>query len=89
MLKKLGLPMIVLAGMLTLGSPKPADAKVHFGVTLGAPAYPYAYCSPYDPYCSPYVYPYNYGYGYSYPYVYGGWGGHGHHERHEFRGHRR
>lgn len=74
MLRKLGLPMIALAGMLALGIPKPADARVHVGVAVG-PAPVYQYCSPYDPYCSPYAYPY----GYSYPYVYGGWGWHGHH----------
>lgn len=101
MLKKLGIPVLALAGMLAFATPKPAEAKVHFGVTIGAPpVYPYAYCSPYGPYCTSYAYPYGGAYPYySYPYIYGGWGGgwhghhdiHEHHEGHEFRGghHRR
>lgn len=96
MLKKLGIPFLALLGMLAFATPKPADAKVHFGVAIGAPpVYPYyGYCSPYDPYCSPYAYsyPYGYNYGYSQPYLYGGWGwghrGHEWHEHHEIRGHR-
>lgn len=97
MLKKLGIPFLGLLGMLTFATPKPAEARVRFGVTVGAPpVYPYyQYCSPYDPYCSPYTYsPYVYGYpyGYTQPHLFGGWGGgwawgfHGH-EHHEFRGH--
>ena len=100
MLKSLGLPLLALAAMLTFASPKPAEAKVHFGVVIGSPpVYPYyQYCSPYDPYCSPFPYSYPYAYGYRYPYyqpyVFGGWGHRGHefherefHEHHEFRGH--
>ena len=100
MLKKLGIPLLGLLGMLTFATPKPAEARVHFGVAVGAPpVYPYyQYCSPYDPYCSPYAYsPYVYGYPYGYtytqPYFYGGWGHgwgreyRGGHEHHEFRGH--
>ncbi len=101
MLKKLGLPFLAMMGMLAFATPKPADARVHFGVAIGAPpAYPY-YCSAYDPYCSPYTYspyayspyvynyPYAYGYSYPEPYIYGGWGHGGHewHEHHEFREH--
>jgi hypothetical protein len=93
MLKKLGIPFVALMGMSMFAAPKTADAKVHFGVAVGAPpVYPYyQYCSPYDPYCSPYVYSYPYGYAYPQPYVYGGWGwghrGHEWHEHHEFHEH--
>jgi len=84
MLKKLGIPVLALAGMLAFATPQPAEAKVHFGVTIGAPpVYPYPYCSPYDPACAGYVYPYGY---YPQPYVYGGFGWHGH-RSHEFHGH--
>ena len=75
-LKKLGLPIIALAGMMMfIGAPK-ADAAVHFGVYLGGPAYPYAYSYPYYPYAYPsyaYPYAYPYGYGYGYPYYGGGY----------------
>src|SRR5271170_7865025 len=76
-LKKLGLPMLALAGVLMfVGTPK-ADAAVRFGVGIGVGgyypgyAYPYAYPG--------YAYPYAYPYGYGYPYyggvgVYGGYG---------------
>jgi hypothetical protein len=90
MLKKLGIPMLALAGMLAVATPKAADAKVHVGVAIGVPpVYPYPYCSAYDPGCAGYVYPYGYT-----PYVYGGFGWHGHHdwhghEHHEFRAHHR
>ncbi|MGA3044539.1 MAG: hypothetical protein ABSF54_27515 [Bryobacteraceae bacterium] len=54
MLKKLGIPVLLLAAALTA---TPAKAAVRFGVGIGgpvyAPAYPYAY--------SPYYYGY-YGY---------------------------
>jgi hypothetical protein len=96
MLKKLGLPVMALAALLTFATPKPAAAKVHFGVVVGAPPVYTPYCSAYDPYCSPYAYTYTspyspyaypYSYGYPAPYVYGGWGWHGdHHEHREFRG---
>jgi hypothetical protein len=71
-LKKLGLPILALAGvMMFVGAPR-ADAKRHFRVHHDA--YPYAY--------DPYYYPY--GYGYDYPYYgggsFGGFGG-GHHDR--------
>ena len=94
MLKKLGLPAAVLVAMLVL-MPAPANAKVHFGVTI-KPRYAY----PVDPYV--YQYPYAYpNYYYStpywgptyvapYPHRYGfGWGDRGRrherweHERHE------
>ncbi|HUO32096.1 MAG TPA: hypothetical protein VMU80_22950 [Bryobacteraceae bacterium] len=67
MLKKLGIPTLLLAaGLMAV----PASAAVRFGVGIGgpvyAPAYPY-YAYPYYSYPSPY----------GYPYVYGGWGWHG------------
>ena len=96
-LKKIGVPILALAAVLALMSPRPADAAVRFGVYLGGPVYPtYPYAYPYsyyDPYYRPYVYPYSYGYsypyGYAYPY-YGGFywgGGHREHYEHEFREH--
>lgn len=90
MLKKIGLPMIALAGMLAFATPPKADARIRFGVAIGGPvytapvpAYPYGYAYPYpgygpDYYAAP-AYPYGYGYGYSAPYYGGfsfGWGGH-------------
>jgi hypothetical protein len=84
MLKKIGLPMIALAGLMAFASPRPADARVRFGVSIGGPVYtapvaPYPYAPAYvDPYYAPapaYVAP---------PYYYepgitfgigGGWGG--------------
>jgi uncharacterized membrane protein YgcG len=77
-LRKLGLPIFALAGvMMFVGTPK-ADAQVRFGAYLGAPVYPYAYSYPYGygypGYYDPYAYPY--GYSYPYPYYGGGWSGH-------------
>jgi len=95
MLKKLGLPVMALAAMLTFGAPKPAEAKVHFGVVIGAPPVYNPYCSVYNPYnCVPYGYAYPYGayaYPYTYPapYIYGGWGWHGDRHEHHFREHDR
>ena len=94
MLKKLALPIVaVLALTLFLAVPQ-ASARVHFGVTVGAPIYTYPVTPYYDysyAYPAPYVAPYPY---YSYPRVYtysrpyyyfgGTWGGH---ERHEWREH--
>src|SRR5260370_19713000 len=58
MLKKLGIPILVLAAMLSI-APKPAKAETRFGLYLGAPAPP-VYV---DPYYDPYYYnPY-----YAYP----------------------
>ncbi len=93
MLKKLGLPVVALAAML-FAVPHKADARVHFGVYVGGPAYPAYpapdpyynpyYDNPYDPYYSqgyyydPYVYAPPV---YSYPYDYGyGYYGRGGHE---------
>jgi hypothetical protein len=98
MLKRVGIPLMALAGFLGFGAAKPALAGAHFGIQIGASP---AYCSVYDPYyCpnaygTPYGYPYNYGYpGVDvYPYTYGpGFGvyfggGHGGHEHHEAHGH--
>ena len=87
MLKKIGLPMLALAGLLGFGAPRAAQARVHFGVALGAPVYaapvaPYAYSYPYvapNPYVDPYYAP---AYVAPVPYVepyfsvgVGGWGG--------------
>jgi hypothetical protein len=81
MLKKIGIPMMALAGALMFAAPHPAKAGVRFGVGIGvpvytAPAYP-VYPAPY-PYVAPApVYP---GPAYVAPYVGfgGGWGwGHG------------
>lgn len=100
MLKKIGLPMIALAGLMAFATPRPADARIRFGIGIGGPVYtapapvsPYAYTYPYDNY---YYGPEYYGPSYSYPYVapavpygYGGlsfgWG-HDRHERFEHRG---
>jgi len=70
--KKLSLPIIALAGMLMFVGPPKADARVHFGVYWGGPAYPYVY-DPYPYYGYRYVYPYDaYGYYYyGYPYYHG------------------
>jgi hypothetical protein len=60
MLKKIGLPMIALAGLLAFAAPRAADARVHFGVSVGGPVYaapaPYPYGYGYAP--APYVDPY-------------------------------
>jgi hypothetical protein len=40
MLKKIGLPVIALLGMLAM-APHQANAGVRFGVAIGAPAYRY------------------------------------------------
>ncbi len=46
MLKKIGLPVIALAGMLAM-APHQANAAVRFGFTVGAPVYPvYPVCRP-------------------------------------------
>ena len=102
MLKKIGLPMMALAGLLAFATPRPADARIRFGIGIGGPVYtapvpldPYAYTYPYqDPYYAPQYY--NAPPVYSYPYVapavpygYGGFGfGWGGHDRHERYEHR-
>ena len=44
-LRKLGIPAAIVAGALTLFSPSPANARVHFRVVAGGPypAYGYVY----------------------------------------------
>ena len=89
MLKKIGIPMLVLVAMLAILAPSTASAAVRFGVTVG-PVYPYpAY---------PYAYSYPYGYGYYAPYPAPAyqfyWRGHRDHDyrdyrRHEWREHER
>ena len=76
LLRKLGVPVVALAGMLALFTPSHADAAVRLGVGIGVgpyAAYPYRYYGPY--------------YGYSYGNVYGGRWGWGH--SHYYHGHRR
>jgi len=89
MFKKLGFPIVALAALLSFATPKPADARVHFGISIGGPVYtapvaPYAYSYPYAYPATPYVDPYAYSYSYPYTYpeyvapygVYGGYYGH-------------
>src|SRR5258708_38737747 len=65
MLKRLGIPVILLTLMLLL-LPASASARVHWGVYVGPS---YTYPSYYYP--SPYVYSYSYpSYYYSYPHSY-------------------
>jgi hypothetical protein len=61
MLKKIGLPLVALAGIMAFGAPRAAQARVHFGVAIGGPVYtapvaPYPYGYGYAP--TPYVDPY-------------------------------
>src|SRR3954468_24400696 len=96
MLKRLGVPLLALAALFSV-NPKPADARVHVGVYLGAPAYaapvpdpyyysPYAYDPYYEPYYEPYYsYPPAYSYGPSYEYP----SYRGHYGRRYERGHER
>ena len=81
MLKKLGIPTLLLAAALMVA---PAKAAVRFGVGIGGPVYVPAYPTYSGPY---YGYPYAYYYGQPYyygrPYVYGYYGHHHHgHWRH-------
>ena len=69
MLRKLGIPTLVLGALLTA---IPAFAGVRFGVGIGGPVYAPAY--PYYGYYGPYGYPY--------VGVYGGWGWHHHYRWH-------
>ena len=77
MLKKIGLPMMALFGLLAVAPLNQAKAAVRFGVYGGAPAYTYPVYPPYPVAPAPaYVYPY------------AGWGGpgvgpafHGHFDR--------
>jgi len=55
MLKKIGLPVVALGGMLAFAAPKQAGAQVRFGVSVGAPVYGPAYAAPAP--VSPYNYP--------------------------------
>jgi len=85
MLKKLGIPMLLLSAMLLL-SPQPASARWRVQVYGGyAPAYtysvPYGYGYPYPYYYSTPMFPYG-AYSYNTPtYRYH------QHWRHEWRGH--
>jgi hypothetical protein len=62
MLKKIGLPIIALAGIMAFGAPRAAQARVRFGVAIGGPVYaapaaPYPYPYAYGPYPDPYYAP--------------------------------
>ena len=88
MFKKLALPVVALAAMLTMTS-APAKAAVRFGVTVGPPVYTYPaapYVSPYyDPYVDPYYDPYYVAPApvYTYPsFGFGYYGGHRDHDDH-------
>ena len=74
MLKKLGIPALLLAAALTAA---PEKAAIRFGVGIGGPVYVPAY-----PYYS-YAYPGYYGY-YGRPYFYGYYG-HGWRWHHHYR----
>lgn len=67
MFKRIGLSVALLAGLLIFAAPRKANAEVHFGVILGAPAPVYTAPPPpaygYDPYGYD---PYAGGYGYDY-----------------------
>lgn len=90
MLKKIGLPIMALAGLLTFVTPPKADARIRFGVAIGGPVYtapvppyPYSYAYPYPGYGPDYyppAYPYAYDYAPGYVAPYGGFslgfGGH-------------
>jgi len=59
MLKKIGLPMMMLLGLVALAPLQQAKAAVRFGVYVGAPAYTYPVYRPYPVVTAPaYVYPY-------------------------------
>ena len=87
LLKKIGIPAVVLGGMSLLMAPSAAKAAVHFGIGIGpsyvAPAYAYPYTSPYYyPDYEPYAYPYTYGYNHPLFGVTLGGNHHHHHESH-------
>ncbi len=99
MLKKIGLPAMILAAMAFV-TPTSASAQVHFGIYVGPPAYVYPADPYYGYYADPYAYGYPYYYSHPYPYTYAypapgyaapyfsfGWGGH--HDRHEWAEHGR
>ncbi len=94
MLKRLGIPMLAVVGVMLFIAAPQAGARVHFGVgvVIGPPVYtypppPYVYPFP-NPY-PPYAYGYGYPYVYGAPYVYGGYwrGGRYYRRGHEFREH--
>jgi hypothetical protein len=97
MLKKIGVPLLALLGVLAM-APHKAKAAVGFGVSVGTPPYTYpaypAYPNypPYPDYQGYAAYPPNY-YAAPYAYIgpnyvpYGGWGWYEDHDRWEHRGH--
>lgn len=99
MLKRIGLSMALLAGLVAFAAPRQAKAETRFGIYVGsgpqvyapapAPVYnydPYAYSNGYYDYPAPvYSYPAPaYVAPYSYGYYSHGWRDH---DRHEFREH--
>ena len=57
MIAKLGIPILALAAMLGLATPKPAEARVGFGLYFGQPGYYSPYYAPYyNPYYNPYYF---------------------------------
>jgi hypothetical protein len=62
MLKQLGITTMALAGLLGMAAPKKADARVHFGVYLGGPAYTYPVAPVAPVPAAPYAYAPDYGY---------------------------
>jgi hypothetical protein len=99
MLKRIGLSVMLLAGVLAFAAPRRADAAVRFGIYLGAPApvyaapaYPAYPAYNYNPYPDYYAAPPVYDYPapvYVAPYSYGGYYGNHwrEHDRHEMREH--
>src|SRR5579863_7074648 len=80
MLKKVGLPLLAMAALLTVVPAQKADAAVRFGVRVGGPVYAYpAYPGPYAyPYSDPNYNAYPPAYvapAPAYVYGYGGWHG--------------
>ena len=100
MLKRIGIPVLVLLALLVVFGTPQANAGVRFGVFVGGPAYGPVYPGYPYVYSDPYPYPYRtYYYSRPYPYYYYsapvyGYGyssryyGHGHRE-HEWREHER
>src|SRR3954471_14826804 len=88
MFKRIGLSMALLAGMLAFAAPRKANAEVHFGVYVGAPAPVYSYPAypayGYDPYYAAPVYSYP-APAYVAPYSYGYSSRYRDHDRHEWR----
>jgi hypothetical protein len=82
MLKKIGLPMMALFGLLALAPLNQAKAAVRFGVYVGAPAYTYPVYPSYPVAPAPaYVYAAPVVPAPAYVYPYAAWGGRDFHGR--------